>query len=293
MNEFSGFEALGRRLREKREEAGLSLRNISEKTRVPLQVLESIEAGSNTGLPAPVFVKGFLRSYALEVGLTPEEVIQEYKIQTLQTGSGGGAVQVPITARRGLENRSLARTVALVVLILVLGGLVPIVYYQPSWLPWGEIERAASEAKTSIEEQLSAVAPAEPAEPQPEEQPAPEPEPAPAAPAAAPAEPAPAAAPAEPAADQGHEVTLVFDQQAWVQIVVDKENMQHGLYGPGSKKTWKASEGFFLRIGNAGGVRVIFDGQELPPLGPKDRAVNLTLPSGFEYRSPEAGTDGG
>ncbi|MEW5722796.1 MAG: RodZ domain-containing protein, partial [Thermodesulfobacteriota bacterium] len=254
----SGFAALGRRLREKREELGFSLREVSEKTRVPLHVLENIEAGDATGLPAPVFVKGFLRSYAIEIGLSPEEVIQEYKFHNPEADTG---VAVPITARKGAHQGYGPGFWLGTIFLLLLGLIALAVYYYPDWKDWGPFGELFSEAQQTIEGQLSpqppqpvaeAVQPepASPPQPQPEPQPQPQPEPAP-APAPPPAEEPPAA---EPPAET-HELTMVFDQVSWVQVVIDNDKMQHGLFGPGTTKTWKAKEGFFLRIGNAGGVK--------------------------------------
>jgi hypothetical protein len=40
----------------------------------------------------------------------------------------------------------------------------------------------------------------------------------------------------------------------------------------------QAKTGFSLKIGNAGGVNLIFDGKEIGKLGEKGQVVNLTLP---------------
>ncbi|MBU2547258.1 MAG: helix-turn-helix domain-containing protein [Proteobacteria bacterium] len=73
------LEALGRRFTEAREKRGRSLREIADKTRIQLGTLEAIESGDHSALPAPVFVKGFLRAYALQLGLDPNEIILEYR----------------------------------------------------------------------------------------------------------------------------------------------------------------------------------------------------------------------
>ena len=50
-----------------------------------------------------------------------------------------------------------------------------------------------------------------------------------------------------------------------------------GLFQAGTSKTYSAKK-FELRLGNAGGVRVMFDGEELGPIGRPGQAVDLVLP---------------
>ena len=45
-------------------------------TRVPLSTLRAIEAGDEENLPAPVFLRGFVRAYAKCVGLDPQAMMR-------------------------------------------------------------------------------------------------------------------------------------------------------------------------------------------------------------------------
>jgi hypothetical protein len=45
----------------------------------------------------------------------------------------------------------------------------------------------------------------------------------------------------------------------------------------GEKLNFKAQEGFSLKLGNAGGVQVIFDGKDMGKLGKKGQVVTLNL----------------
>src|SRR3546814_18870002 len=63
------LEGAGQILRRAREEKGLSLKDIADKTRIPLRHLELIEAGSFSRLPGRTYAMGFSRSYARTVGL--------------------------------------------------------------------------------------------------------------------------------------------------------------------------------------------------------------------------------
>jgi curved DNA-binding protein CbpA len=68
----------GERLKRFREERGVSLHEIAAVTKVSVRYLEYIEADRHGLLPAPVYLKGFLREYARELGLDPGPTVEAY-----------------------------------------------------------------------------------------------------------------------------------------------------------------------------------------------------------------------
>jgi cytoskeleton protein RodZ len=68
----------GIRLREAREQRGLTLRDISNVTKIPLKVLDTIESNDITRLPPVFFTRAFVRAYAAEVGLDSTQVLDQY-----------------------------------------------------------------------------------------------------------------------------------------------------------------------------------------------------------------------
>jgi cytoskeletal protein RodZ len=64
------IEHFGISLRRARQDRALSLGEVSSSTKVPRSALELIEEGKLDGLPADVFVRGFIRSYARAVGVS-------------------------------------------------------------------------------------------------------------------------------------------------------------------------------------------------------------------------------
>src|ERR1043165_7126351 len=80
----------GRKLREARERRGLSLRQISSATKIGMLTLEALEKNDIARLPGGIFSRAFVRSYALEVGLDPEETIQEFMGQFPQDSVTAG-----------------------------------------------------------------------------------------------------------------------------------------------------------------------------------------------------------
>lgn len=71
-------EMSGPGLRRVREARGLSLRHISNATKIGVRFLEYIEEDRHAFLPAPVYLRGFLAEYARLVGLDPKRVVEGY-----------------------------------------------------------------------------------------------------------------------------------------------------------------------------------------------------------------------
>ncbi len=65
-------------LRDGRARKKLSLDDVARITKIQPRILEKLEAGQLDGLPAEVFVKGFIRSFARCVGLDEAEALDRY-----------------------------------------------------------------------------------------------------------------------------------------------------------------------------------------------------------------------
>jgi len=72
---------LGAYLRAERERRDLSLRTISESTKVSLPLLEGLESDDISRWPGGIFRRAFVRSYAEAVGLNPDDVYRRFERQ--------------------------------------------------------------------------------------------------------------------------------------------------------------------------------------------------------------------
>lgn len=70
---------LGERFRKIRSDRRISLREVSRATKIQVKYLEAIEAGAYDRLPAEVYVKGFLRSYAGYLGVPEDAILKLYE----------------------------------------------------------------------------------------------------------------------------------------------------------------------------------------------------------------------
>lgn len=75
---------VGATLRTARESLGLTVRDMADITRIQPVWLECIEQDRYGEMPAEVFIRGFLRSYARELRLDEDAIFEAYLAQTGQ-----------------------------------------------------------------------------------------------------------------------------------------------------------------------------------------------------------------
>jgi cytoskeleton protein RodZ len=71
--------AFGDQLKRARQKAGLSLDELSSRTKIRVSLLDAIERADLTRLPGGFYTKAFLRAYAAEVGLDAQPIVHEYE----------------------------------------------------------------------------------------------------------------------------------------------------------------------------------------------------------------------
>jgi transcriptional regulator with XRE-family HTH domain len=79
MSETSG--SLGSFLRRERERRGITLRTISDQTKVSVSLLEGLEADDLSRWPGGIFRRAFVRGYAGAIGLEPDEIVRRFEEQ--------------------------------------------------------------------------------------------------------------------------------------------------------------------------------------------------------------------
>ena len=70
---------VGARLRRLREEKGLSQDDVVSRLNLKKPIIQALEQDDFDALPAPVFVQGYLKSYAKLLGVAEEEIISAYQ----------------------------------------------------------------------------------------------------------------------------------------------------------------------------------------------------------------------
>lgn len=125
---------LGEKLRQAREERGISISEVAEQTRISPHYLASIENDDYRTLPGGIFNKGFVKSYAKYVGLDEQEALADYS--SLIASQEGVSDDEPKTYRPEVltDDRTSGSTIptiifAAIILGLMAWGLITLVNY--------------------------------------------------------------------------------------------------------------------------------------------------------------------
>lgn len=125
---------LGEKLRQAREERGISISEVAEQTRISAMYLELIENDDYRTLPGGIFNKGFVKSYAKYVGLDEQEALADYA-RLMETGgeepSDHLKVYKPEVLTDDRTSSSMIPTIifAVIILGLMTWGILALVNY--------------------------------------------------------------------------------------------------------------------------------------------------------------------
>ncbi|GAB4191267.1 MAG: hypothetical protein Tsb0015_13040 [Simkaniaceae bacterium] len=72
------LKKIGKIFKAKREEMNLSLKEVENSTSIRISYLESIEEGRVERFLSSIYAMGFIRQYAIFLGLDIEQIIREY-----------------------------------------------------------------------------------------------------------------------------------------------------------------------------------------------------------------------
>ena len=258
--------SFGARLRDARERRGVSLRQIANATKISVVVLEALERNDISRLPGGIFGRGFVRSYAIEVGLDPEATIQDFIAQFPNDSvTVGHPTSDRVEDHEAIESNR--RTAGTFLWLMVIS--VPIaagVLYFATLGRRAETEPPPFVAASSPAGELPGGPPAATVTPRgPVGSPAPLPEPAEARPAAL-------AAPGDHLT-----VALTAKRPCWISATVDGQKAIERLLQAGEQQTLTVRREMVLTAGDASAIALQFNGAAARPLGKSGEVVTARV----------------
>ena len=288
----TGETGIGTLLRNEREKKGIDYARIYEITRLRPSILEALENEEWDSLPSPVFVMGFIRSYARALGLDEKEVMGFYQ------------KAFPIESRQPTPREESTKTgknyyVFLVIILLTIGSAYFLWKEHPtrekvlvspdakglsddSLLKSEDIDNPLDEVesllldqpnKTILEANVeSEIIDEEPPDDSLDEDPLSSIE-----------EPLPLESEPGPQPESSELILKAHIREGtWLRIFVDDQDPKEYVFRPGSQPEWRAKDGFELLVGNAGGIELEFRGEKIENLGALGQVVRLKLPKNYE-----------
>ena len=278
---------LGALLREARERQGITLERVEEVTRIRRVFLEALEEERFDDLPGEAYAKGFVRNYALFLGLNPDEALAAYRAAT---GAPSTAKIAPVLDRPLTRHspRNVGSAIFLFVMVVLVLGLVGWYVYSRFYLGVDPLPALNVLKAPTVTPSRLAPTPTLTVMQTPTTQPtATATETAASTPTERPTE-TPTATPTNsptPAPITGIRVDIQVVAKTYVEIILDGKQTFVGILEQGDARVWSAEREFMMRVGNAGGLRLTVNGVEVGPLGKEGEVLNVrytldTLPRG-------------
>lgn len=217
---------IGEMLRVEREKRGLSLVDVENETKIRAKYLAALETEVFGDIPGEVYILGFLRNYARFLELDPEQVVNNFKCQqnTLAPES------VPLSQPDPQPETERGKSVDLSFfknprVIARIVGIMVIALLIVAAAGLFHGKNPPPPSTPPGHNQTSQLNPPEPIK---------------------------------------MELELVGRERCWVLVKTDGEEKYSGFLGPGTNQKFEAKEAIYLRLGNAGGVDIIYNGKKLP-----------------------------
>jgi len=257
--------SFGVRLKQEREQRGVTLEEISNTTKIGTRMLLALEQDHFDQLPGGIFNKGFVRAYARVLGIDEEQAIADYLVasgnlpsekEKDQRSDAGSASGFETHAESEDQQPGLPwGTFAILLLVAALGFAF-----------WGVSSRR-------VQKQTRPTAPPPPppaAVTSPAFATPPIPSPAPLSTTTSPA--------ATPAAGQAFSVHLVLHGDSWLSVTADgRQILQGSSFSAPTEKTIRANKEVIVKAGNVGAIAFEFNGKPLPAQGRDGEVKTLTF----------------
>lgn len=238
--------SFGRYLQAIRLEKKISLEQVAKQTRIGLGNLMLVEQEDHEQLPAEVFVKGFLRSYAAAIGADGDEAVRRYESRL--------DVVQKIAESETANNKPAKRMWRKLILVSVLFlGIIALSITAVSYF-------SVQPAGTS-------------------ESPGPKPSAATEPPVAGkPEESVSATVESEHAKSDELILQITALEDTWVKAIVDEKESKEYNLKTGDNIQLEAKTGFSLLIGNATGVKLTLNEKPVAVPGESGQVVTMHLP---------------
>ncbi|MFZ0802736.1 MAG: helix-turn-helix domain-containing protein [Terriglobales bacterium] len=266
--------SFGVRLKQEREQRGITLEEISSSTKIGTRMLVALEQDHFDQLPGGIFNKGFVRAYARVLGIDEDQAITDYLVASGNLPSekekdkkSDGVSDVSsfeLQAEAEPNQSNLPWGTFAILLLLVALAFAAWGFYSREARKYTRKTTSPTPSSTTISPPTSPnLVPTTPAPTTP----------VPATPVRAISQPAPLAAVPRPLT-----LHLLLHADSWLSVTADgREILQGSSFGALTEKTVHATREIVVKAGNVGAIDFEFNGKKLPAQGADGEVKTLTF----------------
>lgn len=243
---------IGQKLKSAREAQGLTLVQVYERTKIPLNHLQAVEEGNTEDLPEPVYILGFIKRYAECVGLDGQVLSDDYRSHLEQTSGNGRKAKngesTPYYASSEYIAKSKVKIPTPTYKMWLFNAIIIVgVVGTITWFVNAQQNNLANQTDPSVASLRSATQRLAPVAPPPSN-------------LAQPANPdGTAAAPV----NSSQKLTLTATRHVWVEVkrLSNGDSIYTGNLERGDRRDFEDPQGLLVRAGDGGGLSVENNGK--------------------------------
>ena len=237
-----------------RELLGISLKEIATETRISIRFLEAIESEEFQRLPGGIFNRGFIRAYAVRVGLDPDLALSQY--DRLVRPEEAETIIKTASPRSERTRADIALyPIAVGALVLLIVGFYVLTRNSGSGSVTATQPTASAPVPAPLSPTTSSILPNSAAESVVE-------------------------AARETAATPPQEQLLVemtANQETWIRVLADGSQPSEEVLQAGDTRRFTAQESLDVTIGNAAGITLKVNDREVGALGRRGQVRAFVL----------------
>jgi len=244
---------LGEEFRAAREARGLTLSDVAEQIHIRSVYLAGIESEDWISIGAPVYVRGFIRTYARFLALDVERAVQIFNERSPSSDMPPPVPDYGVVNERERSAPSRWTWVGAVVAVALL-AFVGYEYFLLQAAPRTTVAMAVPAQPSPSPGVSSAVVPV-----------------------SGPTATSPKAiASASVTGDEKNALFVKLSERSWLRVVVDGKSQMEGIFPAGTQREFKGKSAV-VRAGNAGGVDLTVNGKSVGKLGASGDVVERTF----------------
>lgn len=250
----------GEIFKKRREELGIEIKEVSDALKISAEYISAIENGIFDKLPVAVYSIGYIRNYAHYLGIDAEPIIQNFKSHLI---SPNPSTIIPVSSSRRGFSKILYALCAIPAGALIFSVFLYTANHQ---IDSKTSEKSTLSGKASNPTFSSPVAANSVSEKTPAKNDLQEAKLNEAVPAVV--------------EKSGHLLDIKALETVWLQVRFADGKVEEMILRSGAYKHWEFNGSVMLKIGNAGGLTLKFDGKDLGIPGKSGQVLNLNFPPG-------------
>lgn len=236
-------------LKKSRTELGKSIEEISQLTKIKKSYIQAIEEGDWRQLPLEIYTKSYIKIYSELLGLDSKKFIEDYEnyLKNLNSSVKKNIFDLKDKSNLREEKQNKTKnyprwTISVIITFIVFVLILTILYFERReyYIPPSPNPQPIN---SQIQEEVK-----QPKQLNNEEH------------------------------HKSNSLKIEAFDKVWMKITIDEKEKKEYLLDKGQNINLEALKSFKVHIGNAGGVKVYFNNEDLGKLGETGQVVYLKLP---------------